>query len=160
MGRRLAKAIVLAHPKTGIVQSFVPGSEVPEWVAEKVTNESVWAKDEPTAEDAPDPEGDEPEPTAEAEQGVEGQAARQQRVSVANHLGSGVLENTALLPYLDRARLESLLMIAQRARFSNRTCTRREREETLWFTRAAYTAIRARLPKLKRLLFLWRFPAV
>ena len=60
MGRRLARAIVLAHPKTGIVQSFVPGSEVPEWVAEKVTNESVWAKDEPTAEDAPDPEGDEP----------------------------------------------------------------------------------------------------
>lgn len=65
-----------------------------------------------------------------------------------------------VLPYLDRARLESLLLIAQRARFSGKACSRRERDEVIAYTRAVSTALPARLPRLKRLLFRWRFPGL
>lgn len=72
MGRVLATAIVLAHPLTGQVEAFLPGQGVPEWVADLVTNEAVWATepgegetptpDDPDDSAGTDHEGDAPKP--------------------------------------------------------------------------------------------------
>ena len=63
-------------------------------------------------------------------------------------------------PVVDRAALESVLLIAQRARFSGKTCGRREREEAIAYATALVTALPARMKRIKRLLFWLRFPAV
>ncbi|MEA4915201.1 MAG: transglutaminase-like domain-containing protein [Christensenella sp.] len=62
-------------------------------------------------------------------------------------------------PAVDRARLESALLIAQRATFSGRTCSKKERDEVITFAGALVSALPARMKRLKRLLFRWRFPA-
>ncbi|NLI55301.1 MAG: transglutaminase domain-containing protein [Clostridiales bacterium] len=64
------------------------------------------------------------------------------------------------LPWVDRGWLESVLLIAQRARFSGRMSTRAERDEALAFARVLTGTLPGRLPRLKRWLFRWRFPAV
>ncbi len=63
-------------------------------------------------------------------------------------------------PAVDRAKLESVLLTAQRAHFSGRTCTRKEREEAISFANALTLALPARMKRLKRMLFWLRFPAV
>jgi len=63
-------------------------------------------------------------------------------------------------PAVDRAKLESILLIAQRATFSGRTCSKKERDEAIAFTGALASALPVRMKQLKRLLFRWRFPAV
>ena len=67
---------------------------------------------------------------------------------------------TRQMPAVDGAWLEALLLSAQRARFSNRTCTRKERDEGILFIRLLNTLLPAKLPRLKRWLFRWRFPVV
>ncbi len=64
------------------------------------------------------------------------------------------------LPAVDRARLESLLLIAQRARFSGKACFKREREEAMGYLRTLNQTLPAGLKRFKRLLFWWRFPAL
>ncbi len=64
------------------------------------------------------------------------------------------------IPAVDADWLESLLLSAQRARFSNRTCSRKERDDGILFVRLLASILPARLPRLKRLLFRWRYPAV
>jgi len=64
------------------------------------------------------------------------------------------------IPAADRMRLESVLLIAQRASFSGRTCTRKEREEVVAFAGSLVSALPTGMKRLKRLLFRWRFPAV
>lgn len=64
------------------------------------------------------------------------------------------------LPAVDRAQLESALLIAQRATFSGRTCSKKEREEVLAFANALVSTLPARMKGLKRILFLWRFPPI
>lgn len=60
----------------------------------------------------------------------------------------------------DRARLESALLIAQRARFSGRVCTKRERDEVIAYYNALTRALPAGMKRLKQLFFRWRFPSV
>jgi hypothetical protein len=62
-------------------------------------------------------------------------------------------------PAVDRTRLESMLLTAQRATFSGRTCSKKERDEVIAYAHSLTSALPARMKKLKRLLFLWRFPA-
>jgi hypothetical protein len=62
-------------------------------------------------------------------------------------------------PAVDRTRLESMLLIAQRATFSGRNCSKKERDEVIAYAHSLTSALPARMKKLKRLLFLWRFPA-
>ena len=64
------------------------------------------------------------------------------------------------IPAADRMRLESALLIAQRARFSGRICTKRERDEMIGYVNALAAALPKGMKRLKRLLFAWRFPAV
>ena len=64
------------------------------------------------------------------------------------------------IPAVDRAKMESALLIAQRATFSGRTCSKKEREEVLAFANSLVSALPARMKGLKRLLFLWRFPPI
>ena len=63
-----------------------------------------------------------------------------------------------LLPAVDRERLESALLSAQRASFSGRMCSRKERDEAIQFVRSLSGALFARLSRIRRLLFRWRFP--
>ena len=63
-------------------------------------------------------------------------------------------------PAVDRARLESLLLTAQRATFSGKTCSKKERDDAISFVQALISALPARMKRLKRLLFRWRFPAL
>jgi hypothetical protein len=65
-----------------------------------------------------------------------------------------------LMPFIDRARLESTLLSAQRARFSNRVCSRRERDEAVLFQRSLASLLPPRLPRVRRWAFRWRFPPV
>ena len=64
------------------------------------------------------------------------------------------------MPAADRAQLESMLLIAQRARFSGRTCTKRERDEAIAYYNVLAQALPASMKRLKRFFFRWRFPAV
>ena len=64
-----------------------------------------------------------------------------------------------ILPWLDGAQLASLLELAQRARFSGKACARRERDVAAAFARSLLPLIAARLPRLRRWLFCWRYPA-
>ena len=64
------------------------------------------------------------------------------------------------IPAADRMRLESALLIAQRARFSGRICTKRERDEMIGYVNTLAAALPKGMKRLKRLLFAWRFPAV
>ncbi len=64
------------------------------------------------------------------------------------------------LPAADRAQLESMLLIAQRARFSGRTCTKRERDEAIAYYNVLAQSLPASMKRLKRFFFRWRFPAV
>ena len=64
------------------------------------------------------------------------------------------------LPAVDRARMESALLIAQRATFSGKTCSKKEREEVVSFANALTSTLPARMKGLRRLVFLWRFPPV
>ena len=61
---------------------------------------------------------------------------------------------------VDRARLESLLLTAQKATFSGKTCSKKERDDAISFVQVLISALPARMKRLKRLLFLWRFPAL
>lgn len=64
------------------------------------------------------------------------------------------------MPAVDRAKMESALLIAQRATFSGRTCSKKEREEVLAFANSLVSALPARMKGLKRIVFLWRFPPI
>lgn len=64
------------------------------------------------------------------------------------------------LPAVDRAKLESLLLIAQRAHFSGKTCFKRERDEAIGYVRLLIQALPTGMKRFKRLLFWWRFPAL
>ena len=63
-------------------------------------------------------------------------------------------------PAVDRARLESLLLLAQKATFSGKTCSKKERDEAIAFVQTLVSTLPLRMKRLKRLLFWWRFPAV
>ena len=63
-------------------------------------------------------------------------------------------------PAVDRAKLESLLLSAQRAHFSGKNCGRRDREEAISFANALVASLPARMKRIRRLLFWLRFPAV
>ncbi|MEN6636067.1 MAG: transglutaminase-like domain-containing protein [Clostridiaceae bacterium] len=63
-------------------------------------------------------------------------------------------------PAVDRARLESLLLLAQKATFSGKTGSKKERDEAIAFVQTLVSALPVRMKRLKRLLFWWRFPAV
>ncbi len=63
-------------------------------------------------------------------------------------------------PAVDRARLESLLLAAQKATFSGKTCSKKERDDAISFVQVLISVLPARMKRLKRLLFLWRFPAL
>ena len=65
-----------------------------------------------------------------------------------------------VLPALEQAKLESLLLISQRARFSGKTCTKRERDEAISYVATLVRTLPAGLKRLKRMLFWWRFPAL
>jgi hypothetical protein len=65
-----------------------------------------------------------------------------------------------MMPAVDRSWLQAILTDAQRARFSNHACTKKERDEGILFVRLLASILPARLRRLKRLLFRWRFPAV
>jgi transglutaminase-like putative cysteine protease len=64
------------------------------------------------------------------------------------------------VPAADRMRLEAVLLIAQRASFSGKMCTKRERDEVIAYVNALTSILPAGMKRLKRLLFAWRFPAV
>jgi len=64
------------------------------------------------------------------------------------------------LPWIDRGRLLNLLDLAQRARFSGKTCTKQEREEAVVFVAACSAELSARLPRMRRWLFWWRYPSL
>ena len=64
------------------------------------------------------------------------------------------------LPLVDQARLESMLLSAQRARFSDKICARRERDEAVLFQRSLASVLPARMPRVRRWIFRWRFPPV
>ena len=64
------------------------------------------------------------------------------------------------MPAVDRMQFESALLITQRAHFSGRMCSRKEREEVVTFANALTSTLPARMKGLKRLVFLWRFPPV
>lgn len=68
MGRRLATAVHLEHPKTHELLILQPGDEPDEVVAEAITNPDAWeTPEEVTGDDtAPDP-GTDPEPKPEPE---------------------------------------------------------------------------------------------
>jgi hypothetical protein len=63
-----------------------------------------------------------------------------------------------LIPGVDRDRLESMLLSGQRARYSQRTCSKKERDDALAFVRSLSIALFARLSRFKRLIFRWRYP--
>ena len=63
------------------------------------------------------------------------------------------------LPWLDGAALLRLLELAQRARFSNKTCPRAGRDDAVAFVRSLNHDLPGRLPRVRRWLFRLRFPA-
>jgi len=64
------------------------------------------------------------------------------------------------IPSADRTRLESVLLTAQRARFSGKMCSKRERDAVIAYVNSLIIVLPADMKRLKRLLFNWRFPAV
>ena len=64
------------------------------------------------------------------------------------------------IPAVERGQFESLLLIAQRARFSSKTCLKRERDEAVSYLATLLKTLPAGLKRLRRLLFWWRFPAL
>lgn len=64
------------------------------------------------------------------------------------------------LPYVDRVRLEALLDLAQRARFSGRVVSRQERSDAVSFVSLLAAETKTRLPRLRRWIFYWRCPPV
>jgi transglutaminase-like putative cysteine protease len=64
------------------------------------------------------------------------------------------------IPAADRARLESVLLTAQRARFSGRVCTKRDRDAVIAYVDSLIIVLPTDMKRLRRLLFNWRFPAV
>lgn len=58
MGRRLVATVVLRDPVTFAPVVFGPGSDVPDWAAELMTNPEVWEGVPVTV--APSPPGGEP----------------------------------------------------------------------------------------------------
>jgi cell division septation protein DedD len=67
---------------------------------------------------------------------------------------------TKRLPWIDRQRLENLLELAQRARFSGKIISRQERNSAAAFAGAVSGRLHARLPRLRRWLFYWLYPEV
>lgn len=67
---------------------------------------------------------------------------------------------TARFSWVDGERLLSVLELAQRARFSDTTCTRQEWSATVSFAAAVHAGLIARLPRLRRWIFRWRYPAL
>lgn len=63
------------------------------------------------------------------------------------------------LPWLNQEGLLRILEFAQLARFSDKTCSRLERDETAAFVRSLSGGISSHLPRLRRWLFSLRFPA-
>lgn len=61
-------------------------------------------------------------------------------------------------PWIDRGRMQSVLELAQRARFSNTACTRQDWNEAAAFASAVHAGLRARLPRVRRWLFNLRYP--
>ena len=66
----------------------------------------------------------------------------------------------ARLPWIDATGLETLLEIAQRARFSNHVSTRQERDFALAWSRGFRAALCPRLRRLRGWVFRWRFPSI
>jgi len=64
------------------------------------------------------------------------------------------------LPWIDRGRLQAVLELAQRARFSGRPCTKQDRNTAAAFTAAVHAGLNAHLPRIRRWLFRWRYPAL
>ncbi len=64
------------------------------------------------------------------------------------------------LPFVDRALLESMLLSAQRARFSDKVCPKRERDEAVLFQRSLASILPSRLKRVRCWIFRWRFPPV
>ena len=64
------------------------------------------------------------------------------------------------LAWVDRDQLETLLELAQRARFSGKTASRQERGAAASFAAALAADLRTRLPRLRRWLFCWLYPPV
>ncbi len=62
------------------------------------------------------------------------------------------------LPWLDTERLRRLLELAQRARFSGRACSKRERDEAAAFAAELRDGMSGRLKRPRRWLFDWRYP--
>ncbi|MET8538298.1 hypothetical protein ABZV67_43045 [Streptomyces sp. NPDC005065] len=67
MGRRLATAVHLEHPKTHELLILQPGDEPDEDVAEAITNPDAWEPEEVTGDDQASDPGPDPEPTPEPE---------------------------------------------------------------------------------------------
>ncbi len=67
---------------------------------------------------------------------------------------------TERLPWVDRERLQTILELAQLARFSDTVCTRQDWNETAAFAAAIHAGLNARLPRIRRWFFRWRFPAL
>ena len=68
MGRRLAAAVHVRHPKTNDWLILQPGDEPDEDLAEAITNPDAWedsAQDSDDADQDPDADGTEPEPDPE-----------------------------------------------------------------------------------------------
>lgn len=64
------------------------------------------------------------------------------------------------LPWIDRERLRAVLELAQRARFSDKTCTKQERSAAVTFAASVHSGLAARLPRIRRWLFRWRYPTL
>ncbi len=57
-------------------------------------------------------------------------------------------------------RLKKLLLLAQRATFSNSACTKRERDESVSFVRALRRTLAPGFSRLRRLFFRWLYPKI
>lgn len=64
------------------------------------------------------------------------------------------------LPWLMHVQLQEVLELAQRVRFSNKTCTETERTVAATLSRTLSSELRVRLSRMRRLLFFWRYPVV
>jgi transglutaminase-like putative cysteine protease len=64
------------------------------------------------------------------------------------------------LPWVDHKRLQAILELAQLARFSDTVCTRQDWNEAAAFAAAIHAGLNARLPRLRRWIFKWRYPAL
>ncbi len=67
---------------------------------------------------------------------------------------------TERLSWIERERLQTILELAQLARFSDTVCTRQDWNETAAFAAAIHAGLNARLPRVRRWFFRWRFPVL